>query len=58
MKEKLKLQIFFFPFNCQENIPAVTAEKVKTDMLGGVEAALGLTEGSLPKPFYTRVQLW
>ncbi|PKU79239.1 uncharacterized protein LOC110105486 [Dendrobium catenatum] len=42
----------------QENIPNVTAEKVKTEMLDGVEAALGLSKGSLPEPFYTRVQLW
>ncbi|OMO96283.1 hypothetical protein COLO4_15380 [Corchorus olitorius] len=42
----------------QENIPTTTAEKVKTNMLEGVEAALGLPKDSLPKPFYTRVQLW
>lgn len=42
----------------QENIPTSTAEKVKKNMLEGVEAALGLSKGSLPKPFYTRVQLW
>ncbi|XP_062178262.1 uncharacterized protein LOC133883078 isoform X2 [Alnus glutinosa] len=42
----------------QENIPTVTAEKVKAGMLEGVEAALGLPKGSLTKPFYTRVQLW
>ncbi|KAJ0966445.1 hypothetical protein J5N97_027583 [Dioscorea zingiberensis] len=42
----------------QESIPNITAEKVKEDMLGGVEIALGLTKGSLPHPFYTRVQLW
>ncbi|XP_021901920.1 uncharacterized protein LOC110817585 isoform X2 [Carica papaya] len=41
----------------QENIPAATAEKVKTGMLAGAEAALGLAKGSLQKPFYTRVQL-
>ncbi|XP_057963253.1 uncharacterized protein LOC131154467 isoform X2 [Malania oleifera] len=42
----------------QENIPTATAEKVKASMLKGVEIALGLSEGSLKKPFYTRVQLW
>lgn len=42
----------------QENIPNATAEKVKAGMLEGVEVALGLSKGSLPKPFYTRLQLW
>ncbi|KAK1626300.1 hypothetical protein QYE76_000615 [Lolium multiflorum] len=42
----------------QENIPNATAEKVKREMLGGVELALGLSTGSLQLPFYTRVQLW
>ncbi|XP_072987860.1 uncharacterized protein [Typha latifolia] len=42
----------------QENIPNVTAEKVKGDILAGVELALGLPKGSLQQPFYTRVQLW
>ncbi|KAL9248010.1 hypothetical protein vseg_021376 [Gypsophila vaccaria] len=42
----------------QENIPSVTAEKVKTLMLDAVESALGLSEGSLKKPIYSRVQLW
>ncbi|XP_041022036.1 renalase isoform X2 [Juglans microcarpa x Juglans regia] len=42
----------------QENIPTATAEKVKAGMLEGVEAALGLSKGSLKKPLYTRVQLW
>uniref|UniRef100_A0A0E0JBZ7 Amine oxidase domain-containing protein n=1 Tax=Oryza nivara TaxID=4536 RepID=A0A0E0JBZ7_ORYNI len=42
----------------QENIPKITAEKVKEDMLRGVELALGLSRGSLQQPFYTRVQLW
>ncbi|XP_058105514.1 uncharacterized protein LOC131248993 isoform X1 [Magnolia sinica] len=42
----------------QENIPNVTAEKVKEGMLGGVEMALGLSKGSLQRPFYARVQLW
>ncbi|KAE8667501.1 Winged-helix DNA-binding transcription factor family protein [Hibiscus syriacus] len=42
----------------QENIPTQTAEKVKTSMLDGVEAALGLSKGSLPRPIYSRVQLW
>ncbi|KAL5768210.1 hypothetical protein ACOSQ2_014993 [Xanthoceras sorbifolium] len=42
----------------QENIPTATAEKVKTGMLEGVEAALGLSKGSLPRPFYTKLQLW
>lgn len=44
--------------NIQENIPSATAEKVKDDILEGVESALGLSKGSLQKPFYTRVQLW
>lgn len=42
----------------QENIPKVTAEKVKEDLLNDVEFALGLSKGSLQRPFYTRVQLW
>ncbi|KAG1347452.1 hypothetical protein COCNU_06G012810 [Cocos nucifera] len=42
----------------QENIPRVTAEKVKEDLLNDVELALGLSKGSLQRPFYTRVQLW
>ncbi|KAF7817820.1 FAD/NAD(P)-binding oxidoreductase family protein [Senna tora] len=42
----------------QENIPAATAAKVKAGMLEGVEAALGLSKGSLQQPFYTRLQLW
>ncbi|GAV74196.1 LOW QUALITY PROTEIN: NAD_binding_8 domain-containing protein, partial [Cephalotus follicularis] len=42
----------------QENIPAATAARVTAGMLEGVEAALGLSKGSLPKPFYSRVQLW
>lgn len=42
----------------QENIPTVTSEKVRAGMLQGVEIALGLPEGSLPKPVYTRLQLW
>lgn len=42
----------------QENIPSATAEKVKNDMHVGVESALGLSEGSLQKPFYSRAQLW
>jgi hypothetical protein len=42
----------------QENIPKATAEKVKRDILGGVELALGLSKGSLRQPMYTRVQLW
>ncbi|XP_021859232.1 uncharacterized protein [Spinacia oleracea] len=41
----------------QENIPNVTAERVTTQMLEGVEIALGLSKGSLKKPTYTRVQL-
>lgn len=44
--------------NIQENIPNATAEKVTNDMLEGVESALGLSKGSLEKPFYARVQLW
>ncbi|WCJ43863.1 FAD/NAD(P)-binding oxidoreductase family protein [Euphorbia peplus] len=42
----------------QENVPSVTAEKVKKEMLEGVEAALGLAKGSIQSPSYTRVQLW
>ncbi|CAN4111305.1 unnamed protein product [Withania somnifera] len=42
----------------QESIPTATAEKVKEAMLEGVEKALGLSKGSLQKPFYTRLQLW
>ncbi|KAK0602550.1 hypothetical protein LWI29_034648 [Acer saccharum] len=42
----------------KENIPNATAEKVKTGMFGGIEAALGLSKGSLPRPFYSRLQLW
>ncbi|XP_074311430.1 uncharacterized protein LOC141647217 [Silene latifolia] len=42
----------------QENIPSVTTEKVTTQMLAAVESALGLSEGSLKKPLYSRVQLW
>ncbi|XP_027350395.1 uncharacterized protein LOC113861635 isoform X1 [Abrus precatorius] len=42
----------------QENIPTATAAKVNDGMLEGIEAALGLSKGSLPKPFYTRLQLW
>lgn len=42
----------------QENIPSATTARVKAGMLEGVEAALGLSKGSLPKPFYTRLQLW
>ncbi|KDO48751.1 hypothetical protein CISIN_1g037580mg, partial [Citrus sinensis] len=37
----------------QEIIPTATAEKVKTGMLEGVEAALGLPKSSLQKPVYT-----
>lgn len=42
----------------QENIPNATAEKVKELMLAGVENALGLPNGSVKRPIYTRVQLW
>ncbi|WJX80257.1 hypothetical protein P8452_63281 [Trifolium repens] len=42
----------------QENIPTATATRVKECMLEGVETALGLSKGSLPKPFYTKLQLW
>ncbi|KAJ4832621.1 hypothetical protein Tsubulata_001349 [Turnera subulata] len=42
----------------QENIPNATAERVKISMLEGVETALGLPKDSLPRPFYSRVQLW
>ncbi|KAJ6816339.1 uncharacterized protein M6B38_416160 [Iris pallida] len=41
----------------QENIPNITADRVKSDMIAGVEIALGLSKGSL-QPFYSRVQLW
>lgn len=44
-------------FCYQENISNATADKVKAGMLEGVEAALGLSKGSL-KPLYARVQLW
>ncbi|KAG6700628.1 hypothetical protein I3842_08G121300 [Carya illinoinensis] len=51
--------VVFVIISCsQENIPTATAEKVKAGMLEGVEAALGLSKGSLKKPLYTRVQLW
>ncbi|PKI46974.1 hypothetical protein CRG98_032599 [Punica granatum] len=33
------------------------AEKVKADMPGDVQSALGITEGSPRRPFYTRLQL-
>ncbi|XXG67142.1 hypothetical protein AAC387_Pa06g0555 [Persea americana] len=42
----------------QEYIPNIRAEKVKAGMLEGVEMALGLSPGSLQRPFYSRVQLW
>eukprot|EP00250_Pteridium_aquilinum_P002648 c12872_g1_i1 orf=1278-3161(-) len=42
----------------QESIPTVRAERVKREMLQGVEKALGLEEGSLPAPLYMKVQLW
>ncbi|KAG6550079.1 hypothetical protein Mapa_008035 [Marchantia paleacea] len=42
----------------QESIPHAKAEKVTRDMLLGVETALGLSEGSLPAPVYSRLQLW
>lgn len=42
----------------QENIPTITAEKVKKEMLEGVEAALGIEKGSIQTPLYSRVQLW
>ncbi|KAL5712284.1 hypothetical protein ACHQM5_014473 [Ranunculus cassubicifolius] len=42
----------------QENIPNVTAERVTLNMLDGVETTLGLQKGSLPRPIYSRVQLW
>ncbi|XP_068635546.1 uncharacterized protein [Aristolochia californica] len=42
----------------QENVPKVTSERVKEAMLDGVEIALGLSKGSLQRPFYTRLQLW
>ncbi|RHN82198.1 hypothetical protein MtrunA17_Chr1g0207371 [Medicago truncatula] len=41
----------------QKNIPTVTATRVREGMLEGVEAALGLSKGSPPKPFYTKLQL-
>lgn len=42
----------------QESIPNKRAERVKREMLQGVEKALGLEEGSLPAPLYMKVQLW
>ncbi|CAK8544790.1 unnamed protein product [Lathyrus sativus] len=42
----------------QENIPTATSTRIKEVMLEGVEAALGLSKGSLPKPFHTKLQLW
>ncbi|KAF6173463.1 hypothetical protein GIB67_027158 [Kingdonia uniflora] len=42
----------------QENIPNATADKVKEGMLEAVEITLGLSKGSLQRPFYSRVQLW
>lgn len=42
----------------QESIPTARAERVKREMLQGVEKALGLEEGSLPAPLYMKVQLW
>lgn len=39
----------------QENIPNATAERVKRDMLKGVETALG---SQFKPPFYTKLQLW
>ncbi|XP_047310802.1 renalase [Impatiens glandulifera] len=42
----------------QENIPTVTAERVKALMLEGVEIGLGLPKSSLNIPIYTRLQLW
>lgn len=42
----------------QESIPTVKAERVQREMLHGVGTALGLPEGSMPTPFFTKVQLW
>lgn len=42
----------------QESIPIVKAERVRREMLQGAEIALGLPEGSIPSPFFTKVQLW
>ncbi|KAG0619133.1 hypothetical protein M758_4G119800 [Ceratodon purpureus] len=42
----------------QESVPAVKAERVRREMLEGVGTALGLPEGSMPTPFFTKVQLW
>ncbi|KAL1215139.1 hypothetical protein V5N11_028602 [Cardamine amara subsp. amara] len=42
----------------KENIPTVTADKVRDGMLQGVEIAMYFPQGSLPKPVYTRLQLW
>ena len=42
----------------QESIPIVKAERVRREMLRGAEIALGLPEGSMPAPFFTKVQLW
>jgi hypothetical protein len=36
----------------------VKAERVRREMLRGAEIALGLPEGSMPAPFFTKVQLW
>lgn len=42
----------------QESIPAVRAERVRKEMLQGVGTALGLAEGAMPTPIFTKVQLW
>lgn len=42
----------------QESIPIVKAERVRREMLRGAEIALGLPEGSMPSPFFTKAQLW
>ncbi|KAJ7538481.1 hypothetical protein O6H91_11G049800 [Diphasiastrum complanatum] len=42
----------------QESIPNTRVRRVTKEMLHGVEVALGLAEGSLPSPLYSRVQLW
>ncbi|CAN1765886.1 PSPTO_1126 [Linum perenne] len=42
----------------QESIPNETGERVKQNMLEGVEAAIGMEKGQLQIPSYTKLQLW
>ncbi|CAN1247109.1 PSPTO_1126 [Linum grandiflorum] len=42
----------------QESIPNETGEKVKQNMLEGVEAVIGMEKGQLQIPSYTKLQLW